>query len=328
MVGVGRDLCGSSSPTPLPKQGDDQHADRKTHGANTRLPEETPIPGQPGAAGGGRKDGPRHAAQLQPRRHPAPRPLRPPEPLKPLLPLLPTQRGFKSRCQQAAGWWGARPRAAASRGPLGSAPRPAPGSVLAEEGVLPVSAEFLGVSPQACPRPFQASVQLRSRSSPSDLQHAGRGTEDTAQDAWELVLKTWASRDVARATLGLGGGAGPSRLHRPGQDRSGQGAQTSLHHCQQGKPSGVTEPETIRILPEAGRGSSPQPDRAEQPEYPGLGTNLPREQQRGGRSCSARGEGTSGLLASIQAPPTLLQNNPQTAKRSNFFPRQLWTCCC
>lgn len=141
---------------------------------------------------------------------------------------------------------------------------------------MPVSAEFLGVSPQACPWPFQAGVRLRSRSSPSDLQRAGRGGEDTAEDAWELVLEAWASRDVARVILGLGGRAGSSRLHGLGQDRSRQGAQTSLCHRQQGKPSGVTEPEMIRILPEAGAGSFPQPDHTEQPE---LETNFPQEQQ-------------------------------------------------
>ena len=99
------------------------------------------------------------------------------------LPLPPAMGWFKSRFRQAAGRWGPRHRAAASRAPLGTAPRPAPGSVSAEEGVLPVSAEFLSVSPQACPWPFQVGVRLRSRSSPSDLQHVGRGGEDTAEDA-------------------------------------------------------------------------------------------------------------------------------------------------
>lgn len=97
---------------------------------------------------------------------------------------------------------------------------------------------------------------------------------------------------------------------------------------QQRKPSGVTEPETIRILPEAGPGSSPQPDHEEQPEHLGLGTNLPWEQwQRGGRSNSVRGDGVLGLLASTKAHPTTSQNNPQTVKRSDFFPKKLWTRC-
>lgn len=145
-------------------------------------------------------------------------------------------------------------------GSLGTVPRPAPGSVPEEEGVLPVSAEFLSVSPQACPQPFQVGVRLRSRSSPSDLQRAGRGGEDKPRTLWELVLETWAPGDVARATLVLGGRAGSSRLHCLEQEWSRKGAQASLHHCHQGKPSSVTEPDMIRILPKASLSFALQPD--------------------------------------------------------------------
>lgn len=274
----------------------------------------------------GRTDPPPRTTQPKPRRHPSLPLPHSPEPLKPLFsPAHPLRAGSKADFGRQ---WGPRCRAAASQAPLGMVPRPAPGSVSAEEGVLPVSAEFLSVSPRACPWPFQAGMQLWSRSSPSDLQCAGRGEEDTAKDAWELILETRASRDVARATLRLGGRAESSCLHRLGQVRSGQGAQTSLRHCQQGKPSGVTEPEMIRILPEAGPASSLQRDHAEQSEHPGLRTNLPWEQQqRGGQSPRARGDSGLGLPDSTKAHPTSSQNNPQAAKRSNFFPKQLQAHC-
>lgn len=48
----------------------------------------------------------------------------------------------------------------------------------------------------------------------------------------------------------------------------------------------------IRIVPEAGPGSTPQPDHTKQLEHPRLGTNLPREHElRGGQSASVRVDG-------------------------------------
>lgn len=191
---------------------------------------------------------------------------------------------------------------------------------------MPVSAEFLGVSPQACPQPFQAGVRLRSRSSPSDLQRAGRGGEDTAENTWELIVKTWASRDVARATLGLGDRTRSSLLHRPGQDWNGQGAQTSLttasgesHGVQRSLKRPGSCPRPVLALPSA------RPCRTTRAP-PGLGTNLPQEQRQKGRCPLVKGDGRLGFLASTKVHPTSLQNNPQSVKRSNFFPKKLWIC--
>lgn len=101
------------------------------------------------------------------------------------LPLPPPthRRLVQEQVWARCGVVGSPARGRRQPGSPGTAPRPAPGSVPEEEGVLPVSAEFLGVSPQACPQPFQAGARLRSRSSPSDLQRAGRGGEDTAKEA-------------------------------------------------------------------------------------------------------------------------------------------------
>lgn len=76
---------------------DSRDAGGKTHQANTGLPKETPVLGSPGATGGGGgKDGPPCAAQLQPCRHPSPRPPCSPEPLKPFFSPShpPTHRGL------------------------------------------------------------------------------------------------------------------------------------------------------------------------------------------------------------------------------------------
>lgn len=218
--------------------------------------------------------------------HPVARQLQPwhsPEPLKAVL--------SPSRHPPPAGRLNGRSRQAAGRWGPGTGPPPA--RLPWARRLAPLLARCRRQR-EFCPfrRSFSASLRRRARgfskaacgggAGPARQTYsAGSGGQDTAEDAWVLVLEAWASRDTARASLGLGGRARSSRLHCPGQEWSGQGAQTSLRHCQQGKPSGVTGPETIRILPEAGPGSSLQPGRAEQLVHPG--TDLAWQQQWRGR---------------------------------------------
>lgn len=157
--------------------------DGKTHPANTGLPQETSTSREVGR----RKKGltpPCHGAAAPPPSSPVPAALsRAFE--GSFLPLPPPthRRLVQEQVWACCGVVGSPARGHRQPGSPGTVPRPAPGSVPEEEGVLPVSAEFLSVSPQACPQPFQVGAQLRSRSSPSDLQRAGRGGEDTAKDA-------------------------------------------------------------------------------------------------------------------------------------------------
>lgn len=171
---------------------------------------------------GGGKKGRTPRAALQPPR----------SPLKPLFSSPPHHRGLVpeqvwARCGR--------------RGPGAALPRArlAPGAA-AEEGALPVSELFLGASPQARPwRPSHGSERRRSRSGPArQAQREGSALGARPQ--------AWASRDMARDTLGISGRAWSCSA----QGRAGAAGRVPRHH-QQGKPSGVTEPEMMRILPEA-----------------------------------------------------------------------------
>lgn len=201
--------------------------------------------------------------ELQPHHHPAPWLLHSPEPLKPLFSRShhpPTAGWFRSRSGHAVGWWGPQHGAAASPAPR--ARRLAP--LLAQSWR---KREF-------CPfrQSFSASLRRRAHSlskpergcgaGPARQTYSVRGEEGRTppRKLWELILETWASRDVARATLVLGGRARSSLLHCLEQDWSRKGAQAPLQHCQQGKPSCVTEPDMIRNLPKASLGSALQPD--------------------------------------------------------------------
>lgn len=210
-----------------PERWEHQDVDGKTHPANTRLPEETPHPSRELRSHRRSKKGltppccspttiqPRGCHTLQP--------------LKPLFSISythPAQAGSEqvwARC----GLGGPRqgPRQPGSPGTL---PRPSAGSGPEEQGgFLPVSAEFLSVSPQACPQPFGAAAEPVQPVRPTAC---GERREHTAaREALELVLQTWPLRDVVRATLVLGGRAGSSCLHCPGQEWSRKGAQASLH---------------------------------------------------------------------------------------------------
>lgn len=184
-----------------------------------------------------------------------------------LLPPPTHRRPAQSRSGHAVGWWGPQHGAAASPAPRARCLAP----LLAQSWR---KREF-------CPfrQSFSASLRRRAHSlskserscgaGPARQTYSVRGEEGRTQPRtlWELVLETRASRDVARATLVLGGRAG-SRLHCLGQEWSRKGAQAPLHHCHQGKPWGVTEPDMIRILPKASLGSALQPDQEWHLEYP------------------------------------------------------------
>lgn len=206
---------------------------------------------------------PHLATELQPHHHPAPWLPHSPEPLKALFSRShhpPTAGWFRSRSGHAEGWWGPRHEATASPAPWARCLTP----LLAQSRR---KREF-------CPfrQSFSASLRRRAHSlsksecgcgaGPARQTYSVRGEEGRTQPRtlWELVLETWAPGDVARATLVLGGRARSSRLHCPGQEWSRKGAQASLHHCHQGKPSSVTEPDTIRILPKASLSFALQPD--------------------------------------------------------------------
>lgn len=162
-----------------------QDVDGKTHPANTRLPEKNPS-----------KEVGHHRRRKKGLTPPCHRAAAPP-PSSPIaatlsgafeasfLPLPPPthRRPVQEQVWACCGVVGTPAQGCCQPSSPGTEPRPTPGSVLEEEGVLPVSAEFLSVSPQACPQPFQVGAQLRSRSSPSNLQRAGRGGEDTAKGA-------------------------------------------------------------------------------------------------------------------------------------------------
>lgn len=139
----------------------------------------------------------------------------------PLPPTHPPRAGSKAGCGRLWGG-GVLGGAAASQAPPSAAPRPAPGSLSAEEGVLPVPAEFLGVSPQACPRPVCGCRAGPARQTSSARRDERKGKEDTAEDAWELIPETWASRDMTRTPAGLGGTGRSSHLRCQGRSGAGR----------------------------------------------------------------------------------------------------------
>lgn len=144
-----------------------------------------------------------------------------------LLPPPTHRRPAQSRSGHAVGWWGPRHGAAASPAPRARCLAP----LLAQSWR---KREF-------CPfrQSFSASLRRRAHSlskserscgaGPARQTYSVRGEEGRTQPRtlWELVLETRASRDVARATLVLGGRAG-SRLHCLGQEWSRKGAQAPL----------------------------------------------------------------------------------------------------
>lgn len=165
------------------KRWERQDVDGKKHPANTRLPEKNPASREVGSHTR-RKKGlipPYHGAAAPPPSNPMAAALSGAFEAS-FLPLLPPTHRRPVQ-EQVSACWGSPARGHCQPGSPGTVPCPTADSVLEEEGVLPVSAEFLSVSPQACPQPFQVGAQLRSQSSPSDLQRAGRGGEDTAKDA-------------------------------------------------------------------------------------------------------------------------------------------------
>lgn len=237
-----------------------QDVDGKTHPTNTRLPEET----SPSSEVERRKKiliPPCHGAAAPP----------PSSPMAAalcgafeafFLPLPPpTHR--RSRSGHAVGWWGPRHAAAASPAPRARSLAP----LLAQSWRRGSFARFGRVSrrlsagvPTALPSGSAAAEPVQPvRPTACGERRAGHSQGRLGSSSSKLRLQgTWPGphscsvAELAAACTAWG--------------RSGAG-KVARHRCHQGKPSGLTEPDTIRILPKASLGSALQPDQEQHLEY-------------------------------------------------------------